>query len=534
MELMAIHSPDLQIRVRRCRQFWICARSTCILAAFSCIGLLLPARASDDSSRISKNPTFNDGMTGWQASGAVKIKTSAVKPDQHEVVLGPGQAWISQRIAADATNHMTVSAILHSVRPGVGIVTVRFLDKDNHELMSLQSPTDIGAGKKPDTMEDYFRPHPLTASVEIIVSKRDSRDQVTVEQAELDVFKDNDPALKSTQNISELMRPFWKGGFVSNEAVLLTSRNDGPAMGTLMFLPTRIVSVASYDGAVKYQEGDDYSVEGRTLLAGAHSRMSQVHSKDLLSGELAWNVIGGKQVLVTYEHGDAWTGPVQSYVGNQLPNTQARLRDHHPVRIVIYGDSISYGLGSSHMQKISPWQPPWVDLFIDELKKAWQDPGITLFNASQSGADSNWAKRMAGRMVASLHPDLTVIAFGQNDFWSVSPEAFAANISDVMRTVRDANPQAEFLLLSTMRFDPAYTADPTYWNHVSGYQAQLRALTAQGVQLVDITAISGAVFAAKAPRDCINDPLHPNDYLSRWYAQSMVAALVPELKDAEK
>jgi len=51
---------------------------------------------------------------------------------------------------------------------------------------------------------------------------------------------------------------------------------------------------------------------------------------------------------------------------------------------------------------------------------------------------------------------------------------------------------------------------------------------------VDITAISGAVFAAKAPRDCINDPLHPNDYLSRWYAQSMVAALVPELKDAEK
>jgi hypothetical protein len=35
------------------------------------------------------------------------------------------------------------------------------------------------------------------------------------------------------------------------------------------------------------------------------------------------------------------------------------------------------------------------------------------------------------------------------------------------------------------------------------------------------------VFAAKAPKDCLNDPLHPDDYLSRWYAQSLVAALVP-------
>ena len=27
----------------------------------------------------------------------------------------------------------------------------------------------------------------------------------------------------------------------------------------------------------------------------------------------------------------------------------------------------------------------------------------------------------------------------------------------VMRTIRQTNPQAEFLLVSTMRFDPAYT-----------------------------------------------------------------------------
>jgi hypothetical protein len=26
----------------------------------------------------------------------------------------------------------------------------------------------------------------------------------------------------------------------------------------------------------------------------------------------------------------------------------------------------------------------------------------------------------------------------------------------------------------------------------------------------------------------LNDPLHPNDFLARWYAQSLVAALDPE------
>ena len=144
----------------------------------------------------------------------------------------------------------------------------------------------------------------------------------------------------------------------------------------------------------------------------------------MLKGDLAWNVIGGKQVLVSYEHDDAWAGPVQPYVGDQLPNTLRILRARGSLRIVAYGDSITYGLGSSHMQKIRPYQPPWVNLFAGELRKQWSDPDIALYNASQSGADSTWAKNMAGRMVASLHPDLVLIAFGQNDFWSISSGCF--------------------------------------------------------------------------------------------------------------
>jgi len=127
--------------------------------------------------------------------------------------------------------------------------------------------------------------------------------------------------------------------------------------------------------------------------------------------------------------------------------------------------------------------------------------------------------------VASLKPDLVLIAFGQNDFWDVSADAFADNIADIIRTVRHENPDTEFLLVSTMRFDPSYSTNSHYWNVVGQYDARLKAMTGPGVQLVDMTGISEAVYAAKKPRDCLNDPLHPNDDLARWYAQSVVAAL---------
>jgi lysophospholipase L1-like esterase len=428
---------------------------------------------------------------------------------------------------------MMVTALLRSTPAGLATLSVRCLGEDGRLLMTIRSPEDIQPGKEPDSLEDYFRPHPLTSSVDLVISKEATAGVMTLARAELDVYHDDDPALRSSQNDAELMRSFWKGSKVSGEAVLLTSRIAEPATGTLMFAPVRILSVTSYDGSVQYRQGTDFTLEGRTLVATADSRMSRISASDLLQGDLAWNEIGGKQVLVTYEHDDAWTGPTQPYVGAELPKTLRILRARQPLRIVAYGDSITFGVGSSHMQKIPPYQQPWIDLFAEQLRKTWNNPGIALFNASQSGADSNWAGKMAARMVGTLNPDLVLIAFGQNDFWSLSADAFAGNLSAVMRAVKHTNPDAEFLLLATMRFDPAYSSNRTYWDRVTEYEDRLRAMTGQGVQLVDMTAISGAVFAAKAPRDCLNDPLHPNDYLSRWYAQSVLAALTPDAEEPE-
>lgn len=44
-----------------------------------------------------------------------------------------------------------------------------------------------------------------------------------------------------------------------------------------------------------------------------------------------------------------------------------------------------------------------------------------------------------------------------------------------------------------------------------------------GVAVMDMTTLSGAIYARKRARDCIVNPLHPNDFLARWYAQGMLA-----------
>ena len=111
----------------------------------------------------------------------------------------------------------------------------------------------------------------------------------------------------------------------------MLSQDGKPAAGQLMFQPSRIISVQDYGLATNYTEGVDYTIERRSLLCTASSRMTAVRGEDLPKGELKWNSIGGKQVMVTYEHTDTWEHPRPSFVGAGLPNTMRKLKAHAPL-----------------------------------------------------------------------------------------------------------------------------------------------------------------------------------------------------------
>ncbi len=140
-----------------------------------------------------------------------------------------------------------------------------------------------------------------------------------VDQVGLDMPDENAASLKPTCDLDQAMQPFWLGKKIYNEAVLMLSQDGKPATGQLMFQPSRIISVQDYGLATNYTEGVDYTVDGRTLVCTASSRMPRVREEDLLKGEFKWNVVGGKQVMVTYEHDDTWNHPFPAFVGDGLP-----------------------------------------------------------------------------------------------------------------------------------------------------------------------------------------------------------------------
>jgi lysophospholipase L1-like esterase len=151
-----------------------------------------------------------------------------------------------------------------------------------------------------------------------------------------------------------------------------------------------------------------------------------------------------------------------------------------------------------------------------------------MVNAALPGALVSWGAENADAYINPVHPDLVIIDFGMNDFWRYTPAEFKKYIQDIISKVKLKNPEAEFILISTMDFDPAYILNTDknksfYISNIQGYKKVLGELETTGIINLDMTSLSDAIYLRKKAKDCITNPLHPNDYLARWYAQSMVA-----------
>jgi lysophospholipase L1-like esterase len=236
-------------------------------------------------------------------------------------------------------------------------------------------------------------------------------------------------------------------------------------------------------------------------------------------------------VVVTYTHHDKWEGSVPGYKGDQLPRTMGRLRTGRPVTIVAYGMSITRGYNVSGYDGVTPYMPNYMDLFVFGLRQAYPGAAVTCFNAGLPGSTVAWGAQYVQQYVNPLRPDLVVIDFGMNDFWRMSPPEFGDSVRMIIAKLRAANPAVEIMLLANMKFDPDYVADSDrnksyYSGNLEGYRDELRRLEAPGIVLFDMYTISDAIYRRKKAKDCIVNPLHPNDYLARWYAQGMIALLV--------
>ncbi|HEY4156338.1 MAG TPA: GDSL-type esterase/lipase family protein [Puia sp.] len=406
---------------------------------------------------------------------------------------------------------------------------LRFYDSLDHELLEYKS-----APVSSDTLQEtgfYTEAPPYTNYATVSVEPDSGKPaEITVEGFHADP-QEGVPEKKFAPlcDLDQYMRPFWKSDTIFNETVLLYSRNGMAATGRLLFQPDKILSVQRFDLKTTYSEKEDYFVNGRTIGRRPNSKMpfradTSFNTRD----DLAWFNLQSQWVVVTYTHRDKWEGQVPAYKGNSMPRTLAKLRSKSPLRIVGYGMSITRGLDVSSYDTVAPFMPTYLQLFTRALKKQFGYGDIQLYNAGLPGAKADWGASYADQYINPLKPDLVIIDFGMNDFWIYKPEEFSAFIQTIIQKVKRANPEAEFLLLSNMKFDPDYVLDPDknkafYLGNMEGYNTGLQKLVVTGITDLDMTTISGYIYSRKKAKDCLANPLHPNDYLARWYAQGMAA-----------
>lgn len=196
------------------------------------------------------------------------------------------------------------------------------------------------------------------------------------------------------------------------------------------------------------------------------------------------------------------------------------------MKIVYYGDSITAGCDASSMWNIEPFAPQLSELVTMELKTRWGYEEIEEVNTAVGGTDSAWGLTEIEERVCAHRPDLVVLGFGMNDGGGVNPRRYEANVREMIRKVRKAMPEAEFLLIATMLPNP----DGTGWTCFQPmYQWNLKKIAAQtpGVAVAPMTDVSEYILSQKDFEHVTGNGInHPNDFLVRVYAQVLAASLV--------
>ncbi|MCW8131306.1 MAG: SGNH/GDSL hydrolase family protein [Planctomycetota bacterium] len=359
------------------------------------------------------------------------------------------------------------------------------------------------------------------------------------------------PAPKTEDLVDHLLDPFWSSQTMHGEALFFAECAEGEASSAaLLFPPERVLAVRSANGETAYEEGKDYVLDqaaGVLKLAPgsripskklgemyppADSKLPKIgHKRGEPKTCLIWSeghFFHDLQVSVTYTHAvGAWKGYVPAFAGEQLPRTLKKLRAKEPLTVCLSGDSISQGYNASGYVNAPPQQPAYGTLVAQALEKKFGSK-IEFHNFAIAGWTSQNGVADVGK-VAAKKPDLVLIAYGMNDSGGRSAEDFAKNLTTIMAKVREAAPEAEFVLVSPMLPNAEWSAPNLA--RFPEYQKALEGLRGKGVAYADVTAVWTEMLKRKRFHDLTGNGVnHPNDFGHRVYAQVILGLFAQPAK----
>jgi lysophospholipase L1-like esterase len=484
------------------------------------------------------NLDFEQGLEGWQMKGGAgnfSVENVGAYHGKFRVRIGTGQGILQTHVSVGPLSIIQYNGYIKSSEKGVEGKTFISFYNANHQLILTYKSGPIDTTTWQET-GNYTETPAETSYAEIGVEKEGSGGYIYADdfsiETNIGVPKVNHAPLC---NLDQYMHPFWKSDTIYNETVLMFSVNGNPAEGKLLFMPDKILSVKNFAGNASYEPSADYTLNGNMLTRTPNSHMPfRADTSFDTKKDLDWFNTQSQWVAVTYTHHDKWDGPAPIYKGGALPRTSAKLQAKQPLKIVAFGMSITRGMDVSSYDMVPPYMPTYVDLFARQLRKAYKYKGIRLINAGLPGSVVDWGAQYADKYVNPLKPDLVILDFGMNDFWRMAPDQFKGYMQTIIRKIKAANPKVEFILLSNMAFDPDYVLDSDkyksyYKDNLEGYSKVLKVMEGTGMVNLDMYSISQAIYNKKKAKDCLVNPLHPNDYMARWYAQGLAQLLIDHL-----
>lgn len=384
----------------------------------------------------------------------------------------------------------------------------------------------------------------------------DVNDMFTMREILLGIYNKN-----AYYNLSSYMQYYWAGNTVYDESVTFQNDANGNLTNaTLMYTPSKIISVRSIDLNKLYVEGVDYIVVGNQLVLTPGSSIIAA-SYDTLYPKYAsgqsqdWLVCNNDntrytsvtslrdyQVAVTYTHSNSWTGMIPSAQLSELPNTKAKLENGGALNVVFYGDSITAGYEASgqsenalsmntlaettYLSSNAPYMPAWATMVSQQLSVRYPNATINKINRGAPSSDSTWGKTNVN-LVTQQNPDLVVIAFGMNE--PNSTMEYKSNITSIINSVLASNPNAEFLLVSSCV--PNSACNNFTYNMLSEQETLLYSIQSEmsstAIAVAPVNSMNAAMLATgKKITDGLNNNLnHPNDFIIRLYAQTISATL---------
>ena len=273
------------------------------------------------------------------------------------------------------------------------------------------------------------------------------------------------------------------------------------------------------DESVMYPVGDDVKVypDPEAIAVTGDDKKYRFH---------AGNWFACNQVEITYiaEVID-WEVDPEFKALDKLPNFRKKLKSGEPVVISLIGDSISEGYNATAFVKSPPFQPQYAELLRAELEKRYRHP-VIMHNRAINGTGCRSAEKIKADYEGDA-PDLLIIAYGMNDFFSLTAENFIEVLDGIIASCRKTNPHTEYLLISSMNGNPEwkYThpgKDRLFSDAMQKYAASQDCSVAIANNFIFWQQLQQYKSYFDITGNGVN---HPNDYGHRFQASAILNTL---------